>query len=47
MNKELLEAAEPEYRYLAKKKKAMMKKKAMVDDASFADAVERRLNKQA
>jgi hypothetical protein len=47
MNKELIEASEPESRYLAKKKKAMMKKKAMVDDASFADAVERRLNKQA
>lgn len=47
MNKELIEASEPESRYLAKKKKAMMKKKVMVDDASFADAVERRLNKQA
>lgn len=46
-DKELLEAAEPDSRYLAKKKKAAMIKKARTDDASFAEAVERRLNKQA
>ena len=46
-NKELLEAAEPDSRYVAKKKKAAMIKKARIDDASFAEAVERRLNKQA
>lgn len=47
MNKELIEAAEPDSRYLAKKKKAAMIKKARTDDASFTEAVERRLNKQA
>jgi hypothetical protein len=47
MNKELIEATEPSSSYIAKKKKAMTKKKAMMDDVSFADAVERRLNRQA
>lgn len=47
MNKELVEAAEPDSRYLAKKKKAAMIKKARTDDASFVEAVERRLNRQA
>jgi hypothetical protein len=47
MNKEIIEATEPSSSYIAKKKKAMTKKKAMMDDVSFADAVERRLNRQA